>query len=134
MFARLKAGLARSTAQLTSELSGVFTKERLDADTIRDLEDALIRADVGTELAHKLAAEVGQGRYDTDIAEHELRRILADAIAKLKNGGATTLIIQPSPFAYRERGRFIDVAAEQGIGTIFAFPVARREIGSPMAY
>jgi len=83
MFARLKAGLARSTAQLTSELSGVFTKERLDADTIRDLEDALIRADVGTELAHKLAAEVGQGRYDTDISEHELRRILADAIAKV---------------------------------------------------
>ena len=83
MFARLKAGLARSTAQLTSELSGVFIKERLDADTIRDLEDALIRADVGTELAHKLAAEVGQGRYDTDIAEHELRGILADAIAKV---------------------------------------------------
>lgn len=83
MFARLKAGLARSAAQLTNELGGVFTKERLDADTIRDLEDALIRADVGTGLAHELAAEVGQGRYDTDIAEHELRGILADAIAKV---------------------------------------------------
>ena len=83
MFARLKAGLARSAAQLTNELSGVFTKERLDADTIRDLEDALIRADVGTGLAHELAAEVGQGRYDTEISEHELRRVLADAIAKV---------------------------------------------------
>src|SRR5260221_1839432 len=83
MFGRLKAGLARSAAQLTNELGGVFTKERLDADTIRDLEDALIRADVGTGLAHELAAEVGQGRYDTDIAEHELRGILADAIAKV---------------------------------------------------
>ena len=47
------------------------------------IKDALIRADVGTELAHELAAEVGQGRYDTDIAEHELRGILADAIAKV---------------------------------------------------
>ena len=83
MFARLKAGLARSAAQLTDELTGVFTKERLDADTIRDLEDALIRADVGTGLAHELAAEVGQGRYDTEISEHELRRVLADAIAKV---------------------------------------------------
>ena len=83
MFARLKAGLARSAAQLTDELTGVFTKERLDADTIRDLEDALIRADVGTGLAHELAAEVGQGRYDTQISEHELRRVLADAIAKV---------------------------------------------------
>ena len=46
MFARLKAGLARSAAQLTDELGGIFTKKRLDADTVRDLEDALIRADV----------------------------------------------------------------------------------------
>ena len=83
MFARLKAGLARSAAQLSEELTGVFTKERLDADTIRGLEDALIRADVGTGLAHELAAEVGQGRYDTEISEHELRRVLADAIARV---------------------------------------------------
>jgi fused signal recognition particle receptor len=83
MFARLKAGLARSAAQLTDELGGIFTKKRLDADTVRDLEDALIRADVGTGLAHELAAEVAHGRYDTDIDEHELRRILADAIAKV---------------------------------------------------
>src|SRR4051812_1915725 len=83
MFARLRAGLARSAAQLTGELTAAFTKERLDADTIRSLEDALIRADVGTGLAHQLAEEVGEGRYDTDISEHELRRILADAIAKV---------------------------------------------------
>jgi putative ABC transport system substrate-binding protein len=58
---------------------------------------------------------------------------IADAIAKLKTGGATTLIVQPSPFAYRERGRIINAAAGQGVGTIFAFPVAGRE-GALMAY
>jgi len=58
---------------------------------------------------------------------------IADAVAKLKSGGATTLIIQPSPFSYRERGRLIDVAAGQGVGTIFAFPVAARE-GALMGY
>ena len=83
MFARLKAGLARSATQLTNELAGVFTKERLDAGTVQDLEDALIRADVGTGLAHELAAEVAKDRYDTDITESELRGLLADAIAKV---------------------------------------------------
>jgi putative ABC transport system substrate-binding protein len=58
---------------------------------------------------------------------------IADAVARLKNGGATTLIVQPSPFSYRERGRIIDSAAEQGLGTVFAFPVAARE-GALMAY
>jgi len=111
MFARLKAGLARSAAQLTNELGGVFTKERLDADTIGDLEDALIRADVGTELAHELAAEVGQGRYDTDIAEHELRGILADAIAKV-----LTPVEKPFQIDSAQRPFVVLVAGVNGTG------------------
>ena len=83
LFARLRAGLQRTASQLSGGVTGVFTKERLDADTVRDLEDALIRADVGTTLAHDLAAEVAKDRYDTDITEQELRQLLADAIAKV---------------------------------------------------
>jgi fused signal recognition particle receptor len=83
MFARLKAGLARTASQLSGSLTGVLTKERLDAETVRVLEDALIRADVGTGLARELAAEVAKDRYDTEITERELGRILADAIQKV---------------------------------------------------
>ena len=96
MFARLKAGLARTATQLSGGLTGVFTKERLDAGTVQDLEDALIRADVGTGLAHELAAEVAKDRYDTDITESELRRLLADAIAKVLAGSAKPFAIDPS--------------------------------------
>lgn len=42
MFARLKAGLSRSSASLSSGLGGLFTKKRLDAETIAELEEALI--------------------------------------------------------------------------------------------
>jgi fused signal recognition particle receptor len=83
MFARLKAGLSRTAQQLSGGLTGVFTKQRLDADTIRDLEDALIRADIGTNLARELAADVAKDRYDTDISETELRMLLSQAIAKV---------------------------------------------------
>jgi len=93
MFARLKAGLARTANQLTGGLTDIITKERLDEDTIRNLEDALIRADVGTALAKRLAAEVGDGRYDTEISEREIRRVLADAIAKVLAPAATPFII-----------------------------------------
>jgi fused signal recognition particle receptor len=93
MFARLKAGLARTTTQLSGGLGGVFTKERLDADTVRDLEDALIRADVGAGLAHELAAEVAKDRYDTDITESELRRLLADALAKVLAPSARPFVV-----------------------------------------
>src|SRR6478672_13297166 len=83
IFTRLKAGLARTATQLSGGLTGVFTKERLDADTIKDLEDALIKADIGANLAQELAAEVAKDRYDTDITERELRQLLADVIANV---------------------------------------------------
>jgi fused signal recognition particle receptor len=96
MFARLKAGLARTTTQLSGGLTGIFTKERLDAETVRVLEDALIRADIGTALAHDLAAEVAKDRYDTAITEMELRQLLAATIAKVLEPAAKPFVVDPS--------------------------------------
>jgi fused signal recognition particle receptor len=75
--------LARTATTLTSGLTALFTKERLDAETIQELEDALVRADVGSKLAHILAAEVAKGRYDTEISEVEVRTLLAAAVANV---------------------------------------------------
>jgi fused signal recognition particle receptor len=82
MFARLKAGLARTATQLSGGLNDVLMKMRLDEDTIRTLEDALIRADLGTALAHEVAADVGAKRYDMEISSGELKKVLAESITK----------------------------------------------------
>src|SRR6516225_2302248 len=55
------------------------------------------------------------------------------AITALKLDGATTIIVQPSPFTYRERSHIIGTAFENGLGTIFGFPAAARD-GALMAY
>ena len=96
MFARLKAGLARTASTLSNGLTGVFTKKRLDAETVQALEDALIRADLGTRLAHMLAAEVAKDRYDTDISESEVRALLASAIAKVLAPVAKPFSVDPA--------------------------------------
>ena len=92
MFARLKAGLTRTATVLSSGLTGLLTKKRLDAETIQTLEEALIRADLGADLAQRLSAEIAQDRYDAEISEAEIREYLASAI---------TRVMQPSarPFA-----------------------------------
>ena len=82
-FARLKAGLSRSTSALSTSLVAVFTKKKLDAETVASLEDALVRADVGAGLAHTIAANVAKGRYDSEIAEGDLRQILAAEIERV---------------------------------------------------
>src|SRR5690606_39098849 len=50
-FQRLRQGLSRSSRELTSNVSGLFTKRKLDEETLQDLEDVLIRADLGVETA-----------------------------------------------------------------------------------
>jgi len=83
MFARLKAGLTRTATVLSDGLTGLLTKKRLDAETIEALEEALIRADLGADLARRLAAEIAEGRYDSEITEKEIREHLASAIARV---------------------------------------------------
>ena len=52
---------------------------------------------------------------------------LDDAIISIKQSGAVTVIVQPSPFTYQQRARIIDLATKQGIGTVHAFTVPGRD-------
>ena len=58
---------------------------------------------------------------------------LDDVMAAMKKAGAVTLIVQPSPFTYRNRVRLIESAMAQRLGTIFAWPQAARD-GALIAY
>jgi putative tryptophan/tyrosine transport system substrate-binding protein len=55
------------------------------------------------------------------------------AITALKLGGITTIIVQPSPFTYRERSHIVGTASDNGLATIFGFPAAARD-GALLAY
>jgi fused signal recognition particle receptor len=83
LFARLKKGLAKSSAGLSESLSGLFTRKKLDAETVAALEEALIRADLGVSQARSLAQAVAKNRYDSEISDAEVRAILAHEITQL---------------------------------------------------
>ena len=82
-FSKLRSGLSRSASALADNLSGLFIKKRLDADTVSQLAEALVRADVGSIRASNIAAFIAKGRYDTEISEAELKSILAAQIASI---------------------------------------------------
>ena len=96
MFSRLKAGLTRTATALSTGITGLLTKKRLDADAVDMLEEALIRADVGADLARRLAAEVAEGRYDAEISETEIREHLAAGIASVLARSARPFAIDPT--------------------------------------
>jgi fused signal recognition particle receptor len=95
-FERLKLGLARSTGGLTDSVAGIFTKKKLDAATIGELEEALIKADLGPALAARFANAVGNGRYGSEIAPYDVRRILNEEIFKVLQSVEKPLTVDPA--------------------------------------
>jgi fused signal recognition particle receptor len=82
-FEKLKEGLSRSTSGLSDSIAGIFTKRPLDATTLGELEEALIKADLGGAQAASIARAIGEGRYDSMISDYDLKRILAAEIGKI---------------------------------------------------
>jgi putative tryptophan/tyrosine transport system substrate-binding protein len=80
-----------------------------------------------TEQAAKAAGMTLRSKGISDVTQ------LDDAFVAIKQMGARTVVVQPSPFTYGQRGAIIASATKNGLGTIFAFPVAARE-GSLIAY
>src|SRR3982074_798989 len=50
-FARLAGGLKRPSASIGSAISDLISRRKLDAATIEELEELLIRADLGVDVS-----------------------------------------------------------------------------------
>jgi len=93
--ARLTKGLARSAGKLGEGLGAVFTKRKLDEDALTDLEDALIAADLGTEVTKRIVANFRKTRFGKEVTEAEVKEALATEIAEILSPVARPLTITP---------------------------------------
>src|SRR5690606_38632888 len=84
----------KTSSRLSEGITGVFAKRKLDADTLDELEDLLIQADLGLETAARITDALSQGRYDKDISPEEVRAVLATEIAKVLEPVAQPLEIK----------------------------------------
>ncbi|TPM30170.1 signal recognition particle-docking protein FtsY [Mesorhizobium sp. B2-3-4] len=82
-FQRMRDGLARSSRELTGNIAGVFTKRKLDEETLQDLEDVLIRADLGVETALRVTDSLASSRYGKDVSDSEVRAVMAAEVEKV---------------------------------------------------
>lgn len=82
-FDKLKTGLSKSSTKIGTGITDVFTKRKLDDDTIAELEELLITADLGPATAAKLATAVGKNRFGKEVTPDEIRAALAEEIAKI---------------------------------------------------
>lgn len=93
---KLGLGLKKSSARLTDGISGIFTKKKLDSQTLEELEELLISADMGVMTSAKIISSFGSKRQDKDISENEIRQLLAAEIEKIILPCEKALIIDKS--------------------------------------
>ncbi len=77
---KLVGGFKRTSERLTENLTGLVTKSKLDAETLDELEEALIMSDLGPATAARVRAKLGDVRYERGIDEAGIREVLAEEI------------------------------------------------------
>src|SRR5690606_28287139 len=95
-FQRLKAGLSRSSNAISDGIVSVFTKRKLDADTLEEFEDVLIQADLGLTTSAAIVEALKKGRFGKEIDGDEVKAILAEEVSKVLSPVAKPLVIDPA--------------------------------------
>jgi fused signal recognition particle receptor len=79
-FGRLKAGLTRSAQRLSDGIASIVTKRKLDQDSLDELEELLIGADLGLGLAQQMTEKLKRTRFNQEVSSDEIRAALAESI------------------------------------------------------
>ncbi len=93
LFSRLRAGLSRTAGNFTSGVTAVFTKRKLDAAALEELEDLLIAADLGPAVAARVSGRLAADRFDKEVSEDEITAALAGVVTEILEPVAKPLVI-----------------------------------------
>jgi fused signal recognition particle receptor len=130
---RLRSGLKRTSSSIGGAITDLVAKRRLDDATIDELEEVLIRADLGLATAARIADAIREGRYDKAVTADDVKAILAIEVEKVLtpvakplaldgakpavvlvvgvNGSGKTTTIGKLAAKYRRDGRKVVLAA-----------------------
>src|SRR5215470_20101114 len=89
---RLATGLKRSSSALGGAIADL-AKRPLDAAAIEEIEDELIRADLGVETSARIAEALSRGRFNTSVTAEEIKEVVAVEVEKALTPVAVPLLI-----------------------------------------
>jgi fused signal recognition particle receptor len=96
---RVRGGLKRTSASIGGAVTDLVAKRKLDQGVLDEIEEVLIRADLGLDCAARIAAAVGEGRYEKAITPEEVKEVLSSEVEKVLAPVAKPLVPgQQKPF------------------------------------
>ena len=94
---KLFGGFKKTSSKLTENLTGLITKGKLDAETLDDIEEALIVSDLGPATAAQIRGKLASERFEKGIDEAGIRQIVEDELAEILAPVAQPLEIDAFP-------------------------------------
>ena len=91
---RLSGGLKRTSSSIGGAISDLVSKRKLDAAMLDELEEMLIRADLGVDVAARISGAIGEGRYDQAISPDEVKAVVAAEVEKALVPVARPLLVE----------------------------------------
>ena len=129
---KLFGGLKRTSEKLGENLTGLFSKP-LDAQTLDEIEEALIVSDLGPAMAMRIRDRLEDTRHSRPITEEYVREVIAEEVEKVLrpvakpleykaakpqvilvigvNGSGKTTTIAKLAKRFQEQGRSVMLAA-----------------------
>jgi fused signal recognition particle receptor len=96
-FERMRAGFRKTSDRLGDNLSGLLTRASLDAQTLDEIEEALIASDLGPETAARVRERLAGERFEKGLTEDAVRTIVAEELEKILRPVAEPLEIIAFP-------------------------------------
>ena len=85
-------------------------RRTLDDEMLEQLEELLITADMGVDTALRVTANIAEGRYGRKVSTEEIKRLLAEEIARIMEP-----VARPMPL-YQKRPQVVLVVGVNGSG------------------
>ena len=81
---RLKSSLSRTSAALSGKLEEIFLKKKLDTETLEQLEETLLQADIDHRTVKLILNQLSQNnKFLKEVSLQDIKQVLADIIASL---------------------------------------------------
>ncbi len=107
-FSAIKAGLQKTRDAFLGELKGIVGAGKITDETLEDLEEHLIKADVGVEAAFLLTDALRENALGKSLTENEVLKIMRDE--------AERLLMEPPKFEIKGNPHVILVIGVNGAG------------------
>lgn len=94
---KLGLGLKKSSSRLSSGISDIFTKRKIDDATLEELEELLITSDMGVKASSKIVDSLSRVRVDKSGEPEEIQTRITDVVSNILKPCEKDFAIEGSP-------------------------------------